>query len=312
MMVFDLSSAFKAIGNTVKSGANAVVKGVTYGLDAISAAVTRPFQFVQDPQAAMKSFQTASKTENITKTVVNTGLAAAATVAAATVAGSIAAGTVVTDLSAAFKAIGSAAVANPKTAIAATVAAPVVISAVASSPKLQSSIVNAPTSLTNFGSNIGQLINEPSVEKAKELVKENPLLAAGTAAAGVSAVGLGTAGIVSSVLNTQSIREQTETIKETSKSLPAASTSLETPKTTPSAAVATPTAPQTPITPETKPLIATAGSGGTTTSKRKKRTSIKPTNQNIRQNVNVIVSNRSNSTGMKQTAKYIKREVLAV
>jgi len=95
----------------------------------------------------------------------------------------------------------------------AVVSAPVVAGALASSPKLRSAAVEAPSSLASFGGNIGSLAENPTLENLGKLAKENPILtglAATTGLVAVGAAGRGVAQVVATSLNTSAIRESTK------------------------------------------------------------------------------------------------------
>ena len=94
------------------------------------------------------------------------------------------------------------------------VAAPVAIGAVVKSSKTREAIADAPSSLFNLGGNVGELIEDPSLEKAGDIFKENPIAAGVLGAAGVAAVGLGAGSLIASLVNTAAVREGTEALKE--------------------------------------------------------------------------------------------------
>lgn len=60
-------------------------------------------------------------------------------------------------------------------------------SAILKSPKLASSTLNAPSSLANFGSQIGDFIENPSVENAQNIAISHPFITGATAAAVIAA-----------------------------------------------------------------------------------------------------------------------------
>jgi len=84
--------------------------------------------------------------------------------------------------------------------------------ALAKSPTLVEGVVNTPSNLANFGENIGEFVEEPSIGKAKEILLENPVIAGATAGAIAIASGasLGTvASIIATKENTDAIRDST-------------------------------------------------------------------------------------------------------
>lgn len=181
-----------------------------------------------------------------------------------------------------------------KVALAAAV--PVATGALINQPaKTVSAAVAAPSALSNFGGNLANLVAEPSISNLKTLVTENPLISAGLAtAAGVAAVKTATsvANIVTTERNTKAIEDsmanpnQITVVDKTASSVPVMNSGVV-----------------YPITPQTKSIGAAVPRTG------KKRRTIKSP-QNISQKVNVIVSNKSSSTGIS-SKKYIKESVLA-
>jgi len=95
----------------------------------------------------------------------------------------------------------------------AVVSAPIVAGAVVSSPKIRGAALNAPSSLANFGGNVGALVEDPNLENLKKLATENPLITAGAAAAGLGVLGVGAAG----ALSTLATRQNTKAIIESTK-----------------------------------------------------------------------------------------------
>lgn len=95
----------------------------------------------------------------------------------------------------------------------AVVSAPIVAGAVVSSPKIREAALNAPSSLANFGGNVGALVEDPNLQNLKKLASENPLITAGAAAAGLGVLGAGVAG----ALSTLSTRQNTQALLENSK-----------------------------------------------------------------------------------------------
>jgi hypothetical protein len=85
--------------------------------------------------------------------------------------------------------------------------------ALSTSKKTRQAVVDTPSNLVNFGENIGEFVENPSLEKAKDIITENPLIAAGAGLIGAAA--LGKAGtIATSLINTSAIKEQTSILKE--------------------------------------------------------------------------------------------------
>lgn len=93
------------------------------------------------------------------------------------------------------------------------VATPVVVGAVVENPKIAVEAAKTPSKLANFGSNASALLANPSVDNLKTLVKENPVIAAGTALAGAAVVGGGlglAANTAATYFNTQSTNKNTQ------------------------------------------------------------------------------------------------------
>lgn len=196
--------------------------------------------------------------------------------------------------------------------IAAALAVPVVAGAVMKQPiEAATAAVSLPSGLVNFGGNIAEFASNPSLEGAKNIVKENPLISAGAVAGAVAAVGLGAATLGASLLNTAATKANTQAIKittgsssleETKKLFEAAgqgeafkaahpelyptqaavSSTPELPKTP-----QTPVAAPVPITPPTQTVEASSIKSSTT---RRKRATGQIKGQNISQRVNILLN----------------------
>lgn len=103
--------------------------------------------------------------------------------------------------------------ATTKGKIIGTAATLVVGSAALKSEKTADAIFNTPSSLVNFGGNIGELIEDPSYANVKKIVEENPVLSAATAAGAIIGVGAGVGGLVASAVNTQATRANTAALQ---------------------------------------------------------------------------------------------------
>jgi hypothetical protein len=194
----------------------------------------------------------------------------------------------------------------PKTVVGkvATVAAvPIVAGAVISKPaESAKALISAPSSLSNFGGNVATLIADPSIENAKTVFKENPVISSTIVAGTVATVGLGAGSLISNALNTKAVKENTEATKSTFSAMPVSS-SQTLPSTSAASPVSTPVT--APITPQTQ--IVTVGTKASSKKRKKVKKQIMPS---IKQNVNVIVQNRNSSVGIKQTKKYLNKEIL--
>lgn len=260
------------------------------------------------------SFNPFSKTKvqaNVSNPTLKKGLELVANHPYAT-AGVVAGGiTAVANPSAALS-VGKALIpTTTKGKIVGTAASLVGVGLVKSNPlKAAEVAVSTPSNLINFGSNVGGFLTDPSIENAKKIIKENPIISGVTAATILGSVGLGAAGIVSNIMNTRATKENTNAM-ETLGNLPQGDRDirifLEEPQ-SPSKPIPSGgngVTPLAPITPETKSISA----GRTKKARRSKKT---PKIPNISQRVNVIVSNKSSSIGIKNSSKnYLKREVLA-
>ena len=299
-IVSGVTKAVKSTVSTVVAGVQNIPKAATQVLDLNKALFTNPITTIINPAKGIAESNKLSPVAATVKIAATTATAAAALLVPTTAVGRTTAVAVASSL-------------VPKSVVgkvAAAAAVPIVAGAVISKPlETTKAVVEAPANLANLGGNIAELVAEPSLEKAKDIFKENPVLATTAAVATVAAVGLTTAGVVSSVLNTQAVKAQTQALKElptsTSSVLPSAVSSAE--QTSKEISTSTPTVAQTPITPATEPLIATAG-GGTSTTTRRRKPASKPTNQYFNQKVAVVVQNRQNNVSSK---RYIKNEVLA-
>lgn len=100
------------------------------------------------------------------------------------------------------------------TKVGLAVATPIATSAVINSPKLQKEIVNAPSSLSNIGKNIGKAVEDPTANNFKNIVKENPAITGVVIGGTALAVGTGASGVIATALNTQAVKENTALSKE--------------------------------------------------------------------------------------------------
>ncbi len=180
--------------------------------------------------------------------------------------------------------------ATAKGKVIAAVAAPVVVGAVVREPtKAIQTAIKAPSELAQFGGDVASFAVNPSLETAKQVITESPLISTGVGLLATGAAIAKIAPAIASIKQTEAIQEQTKALEGLSIT-PESKTGI---------------APQTPITPATQPLIATAGNGTTTTRKRR-YTKAKP--QQISQRVNIIMQNKVTSTGTKN---YLNKRLLA-
>lgn len=194
--------------------------------------------------------------------------------------------------------VGKSFAAAPLTTKAAVVVAtPIVASAVIQSPKLQSAIVKAPSSLANFGTNVGKLAENPSIAGVKELVKENPILTTAVAAGAIAAIGGGiglAANTLATFTNTSATKQNTlGTGEPTLANTQPTGVQMPTADLVPSKSLA-----PTPQTAPTANLVAQPqkSSSVATRKKRKSKRVSRPTGNNITKVLNII-TNRSGVYG---------------
>lgn len=94
--------------------------------------------------------------------------------------------------------------------VAAVVAAPVVTSAVIANPNIAKSAAQAPAKLSQFGSNIGTLSKNPTLENATQVFKDNPILTSAAVVGTGVIVGKGASSLIATAANTSAIRKNTE------------------------------------------------------------------------------------------------------
>lgn len=293
------------LGNAIKKTAAAVVRSpVGKALDIAATSFVHPIQTIGAIISPTKTVSDLVKTQKakplkkqITETVLTTAGYGVTVVGSGVALAASKAGTIVPTAVKAFTSL------SPKQKVITALAAPVVVGAVIQQPKeIAQAVASTPASLANFGGNIAELVASPSIEKAKDIYKENPILtgAAATAAAFLTAKTIAPA--VGNIIQTQAIKEQTEVIKDVSKP-----TIIKEPvvskDTTPALTTATTNAaPITPITAKTQPIYATTG---TVTKKRSKKRSPKITN--ISQRTNVILQNKVSNIANR---RYLNKRLL--
>jgi len=273
----------------------------------VAAAVVSPTKTVAQVQ---KEFDAQSLTKKVTQIVTGTA-GIAATVGGVAATGALGAAAKAGKAATVVKSVGAALIpSTTKGKVIATAIAIPAVPALISSPKLVEKVVTAPSELAQFGTDVGKLAQDPSIAGLKQLVKESPIITTAAAVGTVAVVGLGTAGLISTISNTMATKEATKALKEASASpapdryLPTADEGIP-PRAKEIPAVVSPPAPQSLAETQTIPL-------DTETSTRKRRRQKKKVVPNINQRVNVIVSNRASSVGIKQTKRYLNRIALAV
>lgn len=270
------------------------------GLESFETIVQHPIQSIKTIGNGAAFNELSQKTnsaplgQQIGNILLSTGTAAAATVAVGAVAGSATA-----------TAIASRAAtlvpATTKGKIAAAVIAPIAVGAIANNPiKAASAVANTATGLVNFGGNAAELAANPTLENAKTLVKENPVITALAGAGAIAAIGGGVglaANTVATYMNSKATKENT------------ASTlgSGDAPVATDGSQLGSLVPEKTLSTSENKPVTSETTTISSGTVRRRKRKSMRSVP--VVQKVNVVVQNRNSAVG-QQAKKYIKRELL--
>jgi len=174
--------------------------------------------------------------------------AAAATILGGPTAAKVAAKALPALGGATIKAIKSP-VQTAKTAAGLGVSA-VAISALSSSKKAQAAVIKTPSSLVNFGTNIGKAIDSPSLSNVANIAKENPVLSAAAVAGAALVVGKA-AGTAATLANTKAIKEGNEIAQ-----LPRPSVGMvsPTPSPSPQLGIEKAVTPIAPIAPIPKPI----------------------------------------------------------
>jgi hypothetical protein len=289
-----VAAPVKAVAAVVKAAPAAVVKAVAPVMNVATVSFVHPVQTVQAiisptktvAQVVEKHFEQ-PLSKQITETVVQTAVYATAVLGAGAVA--------------AKGVAGAASALIPETLkgkVIAGIAAPVVLGAVISKPsETLGAVAELPSGLANVGANLAGLATDPSLANVKALVTENPVIVGAAAAAAAVLGAKALLPAIATARQTEAIQEQTKAIEGATASMGAAPAVIKTGETI---------APTAPVTPKTERVVTTAAK----TSGKKRKSSLKAPTQNISQRVNVIVANKANSTGMRQTHKYLNRELL--
>jgi hypothetical protein len=172
--------------------------------------------------------------------------------------------------------------------ITAAIAAPVVVGAISKQPVASLKFVaKAPGELSQFGGDVASFATNPSLESAKQIIKESPVI---SAAAGLVIVGGAAKAIIPAIATarqTEAIQEQTEAIKGVS-ALPAATKEEK--------AIS--------VMPAQPATLAQTQTISKTSVRVHRKPRIKEKPLNVSQRVNVIVSNN------KTEKKYLNTIVL--
>jgi len=78
------------------------------------------------------------------------------------------------------------------------------------SERLTKATTKLPQEVVSLTSNVSQLIDEPSIENVKKTITESPIASAILGGAAALTIGKGVGGIVSTILNTQATKENTQ------------------------------------------------------------------------------------------------------
>lgn len=287
-----LSSLQKAVLTPLAGTANLILSGLekvtgkTYGRQSVEAAM-------QDKVAT-----------GLANVIIGGAVALGGVVAAPKIAAAVAAkgGTAAVVKSAAASLIPATA----KGKIIAAVAAPIVVGAVMKEPtKSIQAVVKAPSELAQFGGDVATFAANPSLESAKEIIKESPLITTAATALGVIAVGKAVLPAIATAKQTGAIQEQTEAYKQYTAGLEQAAAGITKPQLISVTDLSTPNKDILPMTPQTQTLSSVPT--GTKTRKRRARKAVLPA---INQNVRVNVINSSKSVGISQTKRYINKGLL--
>jgi len=287
-----VAAPVEAVAAVVKAAPAAVVKAIAPVMNVATVSFVHPIQTVQAiisptktvAQVVEKHFEQPLSSQLIETTVSTLGYGLVAGGTAAVVAKGVAASAAAL-IPTTLKGAAVAAVAYP-TAIGVTIAAPSILG----------KVLGAPQELALFAGDAATLLTEkPTLEGAKSFLEQHPYLTAATALAALTAAGFGAlklSGLIASFYQTKAAKKFLDEDIPKEKDIP-----IKTEETI---------APTAPITPKTERVVTTAAK----TSGKKRKSSIKAPTQNISQRVNVIVANKANSTGIRQTHKYLNRELL--
>jgi hypothetical protein len=113
-------------------------------------------------------------------------------------------------------------------------------------------VLETPSGLNNIGANVGKFSSDPTVDNAKNIFKENPVLISELVALGILGTGVAVAGPLSNILSTNATNKNTKSIEESNKLIKEATGSNLLPPTPQSLPVANPQ--DVPLTPQTQVL----------------------------------------------------------
>lgn len=315
-----------SIGNAVKGAASYVASAVksipakaVAVLDINKAAFTNPVTLVtKGVKAAVAESNKLTPVQATGRIATTTAIAAGTILSVGTTAGKAVASKVITSV------IPKSTIGKVAAGAVAFTAAPIIVANVQKSPETADKILNVPQNALDLQKDLYQGAKEPSLEVATQFLKEHPYFSSAAALTGLAALGFGATkalSIYTTWQNTQAMQEGTKELikeKETQNKTPTPAPIPATPSITPIAAApaaapslnstvpAAASAPTTPPTPQTQVVRV----GGSSTSTKRKKRSSKAVMPSVRQSVNVIVQNRSSSTGIRQSKRYLNKELL--
>jgi hypothetical protein len=146
--------------------------------------------------------------------LLTTGTAAATVIGGGAALGSTTARGIVSAVAPVIAKIGTTIAKSPIKSTAAIGVGIIGVNAAKSSPKVATAILNTPSSLANFGSNIGKAVENPNLTSITNIAKQNPLLTAGTVLAAGIAAGT-TLNTVATVLNTRATNQNSNSTVNT-------------------------------------------------------------------------------------------------
>jgi len=172
-----------------------------------------------------------------------------------------------------------------------TVAAtPLVASALVSQPKAASIILSAPSAAARFGGNASDFIANPTLQGAKKVASESPLITGALALGTVATIGSGLSGTIATALNTQAVKKNTQASTNALPTSPPISTAI------PVEAKAANT--MVPITPATQVIGREASvTSPRARSTRKRALARKPVTNTVR--VQIVNQNRNSYIGRR-------------
>lgn len=277
-----------------------VEKAYTKVLDPFTTAVAHPIKSVQAVISKDKKFKDVvaatvaePKAQQITE-VITTGLTVGSLFGAAKAVatkGVVAAG----------KALIPS---TTKGKVTAAIAAPITIGVLSETKKPLDVVAKAPGALAAFGADVGTFVDDPTLQNAEKILRENPgvsvALGAGAVAAGAGALVTGF-GAIENIKTRESVQDLTKTLTIMPLQ-PDKGISL-TPVGESNTGV------MSPVTPQTQAQATNSRPGGVRRRYKKRKSSTLPTS--INQKVNVVVQNRNSSVGIRQSKNYIKERLLA-